>query len=222
MSHPTFDLDVLRTLVAGVELGSFAKAADRVGRSTAAVSAQLKRLEAQAGAPVLRKSGRGMALTPAGEVLLGYARRLLELNDEAQRVLRGAELQGEVRLGLQEDFGEGLLARVLSGFSRAHPRVRVEARLARNKRIGQFVRWLCHGLLVRPLHAVRRAGRRSGELVVECLPDAPREPAARQVRTLTREPEFARAASNFDQPATPGAEVAATQSPRDQSATKAA
>lgn len=97
-----------------------------------------------------------------------------------------------------------------------------KARLARNKRIGQFVRWLCHGLLVRPLNAVRRAGHRGGELVVECLPDSPREPAARQVRTLTREPEFARAASNFDQPATPGAEVAAPQSPRDQSATKAA
>lgn len=132
MSHPTFDLDVLRTLVAGIELGSFAKAADRVGRSTAAVSAQLKKLEQQAGSPVLRKSGRGMALTPAGEVLLGYARRLLELNDEAQRVLRGAELQGEVRLGLQQDFGEGLLARVLAGFARAHPQVRVEAQLARN------------------------------------------------------------------------------------------
>ncbi|RQP25369.1 LysR substrate-binding domain-containing protein [Piscinibacter terrae] len=135
MSHPTFDLDVLRTLVAGIELGSFAKAADRVGRSTAAVSAQLKKLEQQAGGPVLRKSGRGMALTPAGEVLLGYARRLLELNDEAQRVLRGADLQGEVRLGLQEDFGEGLLARVLAGFGRAHPRVRVEAQLARNSEL---------------------------------------------------------------------------------------
>jgi DNA-binding transcriptional LysR family regulator len=137
MSHPTFDLDVLRTLVAGIELGSFAKAADRVGRSAAAVSAQLKKLELQAGGPVLRKSGRGMALTPAGEVLLDYARRLLALNDEAQRVLRGTELQGGVRLGLQQDFGEGLLARVLAGFARAHPRVRVEAHLARNTELLQ-------------------------------------------------------------------------------------
>lgn len=132
MCPPAFDLDVLRTLVTGVELGSFAKAADRMGRSTAAVSARLKKLEQQVGVPVLRKSGRGMVLTPTGEVLLGYARRLLELNDEAQQVLRGAELQGQVRLGLQEDFGEGVLARVLAGFARAHPRVRVEAQLARN------------------------------------------------------------------------------------------
>lgn len=139
MSLPTLDLDVLRTFVVGIELGSFAKAAARVGRSTAAVSAQMKKLEAQAGAPVLRKAGRGVALTPAGEVLLGYARRLLELNDETQRVLRGAELEGEVRLGLQEDFGEGLLVRVLAGFARAHPRVRVDARLARNAELLQAV-----------------------------------------------------------------------------------
>lgn len=97
-----------------------------------------------------------------------------------------------------------------------------KARLARDKRIGQFVRWLCHGLFVRPLHAMRRAGRRGGELAVECLPDAPREPAARHVRTLTREPEFARAASDFDQPATRSTEVAATQPSRAQAAPKAA
>ncbi|MFG6488212.1 LysR substrate-binding domain-containing protein [Roseateles sp. BYS78W] len=132
MRRITFDLDVLRTLVAGVELGSFAKAADRLGRSTSAVSAQLKKLEDQAGSPVLRKAGRGMVLTPAGEVLLGYARRLLDLNDEAAHAVRGAELKGEVRLGVQEDFGESLLPTVLGGFARAHPNVRVQARLARN------------------------------------------------------------------------------------------
>lgn len=98
-----------------------------------------------------------------------------------------------------------------------------KARLARNKRIGQFVRWLCHGLFVRPLRALRRAGRRGGDLVVECLPDARGEPAARQVRTLTREPEFAQAASQFDAPATPpGAEAADTQPSRDKATSKAA
>ena len=132
MRRISFDLDVLRTLVTGIELGSFAKAADRLGRSTSAVSAQLKKLEDQAGSPVLRKAGRGMVLTPAGEVLLGYARRLLDLNDEAANAVRGAELKGEVRLGVQEDFGESLLPTVLGGFARAHPRVRVQARLARN------------------------------------------------------------------------------------------
>lgn len=132
MRRITFDLDVLRTYVLGIELGSFARAADRVGRSTSAVSAQLKKLEDQVGTPLLHKAGRGLAMTDAGETLLGYARRLLELNDEAASAIRGADLEGWVRLGLQEDFGEGLLQEVLGQFARAHPKVRVEVRIARN------------------------------------------------------------------------------------------
>jgi DNA-binding transcriptional LysR family regulator len=66
MSRVTFDLDVMRSFATGIELGSFAKAADRLSRSTSAVSAQLKKLEDQAGTPLLRKSGRGMVLTDAG------------------------------------------------------------------------------------------------------------------------------------------------------------
>lgn len=132
MGRINLDLDVLRTFVVGVELGSFAQAADRLGRSTSAVSAQLKKLEMQAGAPLLRKAGRGMLPTEAGERLLAYARRLLVLNDEAVDALRGMELAGTVRLGLQEDFGERLLPEVLGRFARAHPRVHIEARIARN------------------------------------------------------------------------------------------
>lgn len=132
MRRLTFDLDVLRTFVTGVDMGSFAKAADRLGRSTSAVSAQLKKLEDQLGMPVLRKEGRGMVTTSAGEALLGYARRLLELNDEAATAVRGAELAGSVRLGMQEDFGEHLLTEVLGRFARVHPKLRIEARVARN------------------------------------------------------------------------------------------
>jgi len=132
MRPATFDLEVLRSFVAGVDLGSYGRAADRLGRSTSAVSAQLKKLEEQAGVPLLRKAGRGLALTDAGETMLAYARRLLELNDQASRAVRGTQLQGRVRLGLQEDFGEMLLPQVLGRFARTHPKVRIEARVARN------------------------------------------------------------------------------------------
>ncbi|MBJ7311874.1 LysR substrate-binding domain-containing protein [Rugamonas sp. CCM 8940] len=132
MRRITFDLDILRTYVTGIELGSFAKAADRLGRSTSAVSAQLKKLEEQLGTPVLRKAGRGMLPTAAGEALLGYARRLLELNDEAATAVRGVELAGSVRLGMQEDFAEHILTDMLGRFARAHPRLRIEARVARS------------------------------------------------------------------------------------------
>lgn len=132
MSQANFDVAALRSFVTGMDLGSFAKAADRVGRSTSAVSAQIRKLEEQVGAPLFRKAGRGLGLTDAGEVMLRYARRLVELNDEAVAAARGTDLEGWVRLGLQEDFGESLLPGVLGRFARAHPKVRIEARVARN------------------------------------------------------------------------------------------
>ncbi|WP_332119071.1 LysR substrate-binding domain-containing protein [Azorhizobium caulinodans] len=135
MQIPNLDMDALRSFVAGVELGSFARASDRLGRSTSAVSAQLKKLEEQAGVALVRKAGRGLALTDAGETLLSYARRLLDLNDEALTALRGVELEGWVRLGLQEDFGEAILPHVLGRFARAHPKVRIESRIARNSEL---------------------------------------------------------------------------------------
>ncbi|WP_242112047.1 LysR substrate-binding domain-containing protein [Luteimonas aquatica] len=165
MRAPHFDLDALRSFTIGIELGSFAKAAERLNRSTSAVSAQLKKLEEQAGAPILRRAGRGLALTDAGDTLLAYARRLLELNDEAAVALRGARLEGWVRLGLQEDFGERLLADVLGRFARAHPRVRIEARIARNAELldrlrgGQLDLALAWDTGERPAH-----GERLGEV----------------------------------------------------------
>ncbi|AVS86387.1 LysR family transcriptional regulator [Paracidovorax avenae] len=132
MARTLYDLDVLRTFTTGVALGSFVRAADKLGRSTSAVSAQLKKLESQAGTPLLRKSGRGLVLTEAGEILLAYAHRLLDLNDEAAAAVSGSPLHGLVRLGLQEDLGETLLPGVLGRFARAHPQVRIEVSVARS------------------------------------------------------------------------------------------
>ena len=139
MRRMTFDLDVLRSFVFGIELGSFAKAADRLGRSTSAVSAQLKKLEAQVDVAIVRKSGRCLVLTPTGETLFAYAKRLLALNDEASTAVQGVDLEGRVRLGLQEDFGEHLLTEALGSFARAHPRVHIEARIARNAELLELV-----------------------------------------------------------------------------------
>ncbi|WP_010090489.1 LysR substrate-binding domain-containing protein [Burkholderia ubonensis] len=131
-TQPNFDVAALRSLVAGMDLGSFAKAADRVARSSSAVSAQIRKLEEQAGTPLFVKSGRGLALTDAGDAMLRYARRMIELNDEAAAAVRGVSLDGWVRIGLQEDFGEAILPGVLGRFARAHPKVRIEARVAHN------------------------------------------------------------------------------------------
>src|SRR5579859_5970597 len=130
--RPNLDMDVLRTFVTGIELGSFAKAAERLARSPSTISAQLKKLEAQIGVPLLHKAGRGLALTEAGEALLAYARRLLDLHDEAVAAVRDVTVAGWVRLGVQEDFAEGLLPPVLGRFARTYANVRIEVRVARN------------------------------------------------------------------------------------------
>ncbi len=130
--RPNLDMDVLRTFVTGFELGSFARAADRLGRSQSAISTQLRKLEEQMGQPLVRKSGRGLLPTPAGERLLAYARRILDLNDEAVGAVRDVEIEGRVRLGLPQDFAETWLPGALGRFGKAHPRVRVDVRTEHN------------------------------------------------------------------------------------------
>lgn len=76
-----------------------------------------------------------------------------------------------------------------------------KARQARDKRIGQFVRWLCIGLFLRPLHSLQRMWRQSSDLAVECLPEVAKEPAVPQVRRLVRKSEFATARTAFEQQA---------------------
>lgn len=140
-----FDMDVLRTFVTGVSLGSFGRAAERLGRSPSAISLQLRKLEEQAGTSLFIKQGRGLALTEAGELLLSYARRILALNDEAVLALSGpGEVEGWLRVGMPEDFAERFLPDLLGRFSRAHPRVKVEARSDRGR---PLVQALEHGEL---------------------------------------------------------------------------
>lgn len=141
MQRLTFDLEVLRSYVTGIDLGTFARAANRLGRSTSAISAQLKKLEEQVGTPLLQKSGRNLIPTDTGEILLTYARRLLELNDEAASAVSDLDLEGKVRIGLQQDFGEGLLTKILGDFTRAHPRIHVEVQLTSNKELIDLVKW---------------------------------------------------------------------------------
>jgi DNA-binding transcriptional LysR family regulator len=129
----SLDSDALRSFVLGIECGSFALAAQQLCRSTSAVSAQLKKLEQQCGMALVTKRGRRVVPTAGGEMLLSYARRLIALNDEAWRAVRGELLQGDLRIGMQEDFGESLMPGILGPFSRQHPGVRISARVDRNQ-----------------------------------------------------------------------------------------
>ena len=117
----TLDLAIMRTLLAAVETGSFAAAARKVGRSESAVSLQLKRLEEQIGEPVFLRTGKQMTLTGTGARLVEYARRLLDLNDEALSVTSESSIDGTVTLGVPHDVTETWLPAVIAGFRRSHP-----------------------------------------------------------------------------------------------------
>lgn len=134
-----FDMDVLRTFVTGISLGGFGRAAERLGRSPSAISLQLRKLEEQVGRSLFVKQGRGLALTDAGEQMLSYARRILDLNDEAAVALAAQDVEGWLRVGVPEDFAERLLPSLLGRFVRAHPRLKVEARADRGAQLVQAV-----------------------------------------------------------------------------------
>jgi DNA-binding transcriptional LysR family regulator len=108
------------------------RAAVQLGRSQSAISMQMKKLEQQAGRPLLRRDGRGLAPTEAGDALLAYARRIIALNDEAAASLGATAAAASVRLGLPQDFFEDVMAEVLTRFARRRPATHVEVRAGRN------------------------------------------------------------------------------------------
>ncbi|SBW08924.1 putative transcriptional regulator, LysR family [uncultured Alphaproteobacteria bacterium] len=127
MTH--LDMDLARTFVAICESGNFSRAAEVIGRTPSAVSLQVKKLEDVLGRPLFQRDSRSVALTPDGETLLDYARRLLALNDEALQRFRTAGIAGRVRIGAPGDSGAIALPDILRRFAASHPGVEVEVRL---------------------------------------------------------------------------------------------
>jgi DNA-binding transcriptional LysR family regulator len=126
MKYPDLQIDWLRAFVAVVDAGSLSAAAPLVHRSQAAVSMQIKKLDAALGRPVLLRGPRHLQLTPAGSDLLGYARRMLALQAEAQNALFGPDLSGRVRLGVPDDYASTYLTPVLRSFSGRYQGVEIE------------------------------------------------------------------------------------------------
>src|SRR3954469_5794181 len=123
---PLLDLDVLRTFVAIAETGSFTTAANAVFRTPSAVSMQIKKLEDILGRSVFSRDARSVTLTTDGEMLLGYARRLLSINREVVSKFIIPEIVGVVRLGSPDDYGERVLPHVLKRFAQSHPSIAVD------------------------------------------------------------------------------------------------
>ena len=119
------DLTALRSFVAVADAGGVTRAALQLNLTQSAVSMQLKRLEESLDQPLLDRSQRTIALTAQGEQLVGYARRMLDLNDEAWGRLTNPAFEGEITFGVPQDIMYPHVPRVMQRFAQEYPRVRV-------------------------------------------------------------------------------------------------
>ncbi|MEM9764183.1 MAG: LysR family transcriptional regulator [Pseudomonadota bacterium] len=135
----TLDPDVMKSVVAIAETGSLTHAAQRVGRTPAALSMQLKKLEEMLGVRLFCRDRQGMEPTQEGERLLPHARRLIAAQQEALDAFRYPSLSGSVRLGAIDDLPGALLERALSGFARSHPDVTVNTVMGTTRRLAPML-----------------------------------------------------------------------------------
>jgi DNA-binding transcriptional LysR family regulator len=119
----------LEMFVAMVEEGSFHKAAARVLRTQPAVSMALRKLEQEIGALLFDRSNRNACvMTATGEVLYDYAKRLLNLRDEAIVTLEQLHnLQsGRIRIGANESTCLYVLPKLILAFRKQYPEIKIE------------------------------------------------------------------------------------------------
>jgi DNA-binding transcriptional LysR family regulator len=120
------DLTALRAFVAVVDAGGVTKASGFLNLTQSAVSMQLKRLEEALDVALFNRAERKLNLTGAGEQMLSYARRMLELNDEVLGRLTAKEYEGTISLGVPHDVVYPAIPEVLQRFNTAFPRMRVQ------------------------------------------------------------------------------------------------
>lgn len=121
------DFDQLRTFTEVAKLGSFSRAAEKVMRSQPAVSAQIRQLEEEYGQRLFDRTAKAVRLTPAGEVVLEYARQLLELRNTSAQALShwNGRLRGTLSIGANEGTFLYVLPKVLAKYHRKFPEVRI-------------------------------------------------------------------------------------------------
>jgi len=118
--------DLLRTFITIVDTGSISRAAAQLYRTPSAISMQMKRLEEQLGQTLFVSQGRERVLSHQGQQLVGYARRILALQQEALRVMDRSSQQAPLRLGCPDDYATTLLPALLALIREDHHDLLVE------------------------------------------------------------------------------------------------
>jgi DNA-binding transcriptional LysR family regulator len=102
--------EIVRTVVVIAETGSYSKAGAKLGLSQPAITAQIKRLQIMIGGPAFARVSGGVALTERGKLMLSYARRLLEANDQILALGGAAQDNQPLRIGLTPIYVEAFLS----------------------------------------------------------------------------------------------------------------
>ncbi|MFH9070771.1 LysR substrate-binding domain-containing protein [Streptomyces alboflavus] len=121
-----YDPAQLRTFLAVAQTLSFTQAARRLGLRQSTVSQHVRRLEEATGRALFTRDTHSVELTEAGEAMLGFARRILEVHEQAAAYFTGARPGGRLRFGASEDFVLTRLTDILESFRRGHPEVDLE------------------------------------------------------------------------------------------------
>lgn len=138
------DPRLLRAFIAIADAGSFTLAAERLNMTQSTISQQLARLEETVGHLLIDRVLRPIRPTTAGERLLGYARRILALQHEAETALGDPAGATPVRIGVPEDVVNSAMAEVFGSFSKRHREIRLDVtaglsrELTRRYRGGEF------------------------------------------------------------------------------------
>ena len=120
--------ELLRTLVAVADLRSFTRAAQSLGVTQPAVSAQIKRLQILLDCELFDKSAPGVSLTPSGRIVVNFARRMLSINDQIVEISVPRLSPQTVRIGVSDDFAAPVLPPLLAEFKARYPALRFSVR----------------------------------------------------------------------------------------------
>ncbi|MBU2937787.1 MULTISPECIES: LysR substrate-binding domain-containing protein [Pacificibacter] len=133
--NKNLNMDCIRSFVSIIEQGSFSKAALHVGRTAAAISLQMDRLQSQLGIQLFQKDGRNRVVTASGQEFFEHARAILAQNDAAIRLANSRDLKGAVRLGIVQDFADDFFPKALSSFSQQFKNIRINVIVERSENL---------------------------------------------------------------------------------------
>lgn len=159
--------------------GSFTRAAEHLHMTQPAVTFQIKQLEEHFDTRLLDRGHGKISLTPAGELVLAYAERILGLSAELDSRVSELtdELAGQIKIGTSTTIAAYWLPHILEGFKRRYPRVLPRVVVGNSKLTEDAVaaRDLDIGLIeiVTGQHAIERRSAARDELFVICSPDNP-------------------------------------------------